>query len=237
MAWFVYSIFVVIRAAVIYKDIAPTMANDADGFFQTPNMLKVNVGLTAVVFMIEVLTYYQPGITDDRKHFITILAATVSVDILDTVDHLDVLIDKEARDLLDDTAENAILGLSCINIMLPFMPLLILSQSHGHKGKRISSAARIIRVILSLFVINISFLVIRLVLWHGYQRAISVFVLKNVMMSFLLGKELYDSIREAMEAAEEDEGDGGMVDASTNTDDWKRSSARAVSQISLTTSV
>ena len=193
VSWAVYSIFLVIKVAWIFKNVAPELKEQ---YAIGPNLIKMATALTTVIFLLEVLLHHHPKQSQERKHYIELLSFVVSLDILDSVDHLEVLFLQESRIHLTFTMENAILTFTCLNLMLPFVPLLELSRTCYGKT-RDSHYVRTAHSMLHLLAVNMPFMIIRLVLWHVLSHSVSVFLIKNIIMIYLDLKAICDNYREA----------------------------------------
>lgn len=204
LAWFVYSAFLAIRVAIIFKDFAFQLKEED---FFGPNTLKINISLAAFVFMLLLLSHHDAEIDSERKHIIAELTGTVIFDVLDSVDVLDVLFNKEAIEDFPVHMDTAIVVIACINLILPTLPLMTLSRTHyGHK--RAPREILMLHKMLLVFFVNLPLLNIRLLLWHLLSKEISVFPIKNLIVIFLVFHDLYEKRREELDREEMMEVDG-----------------------------
>ena len=200
VAWIIYSAVLVAKVVSIYKgDIPPKLEH---GELFSPTMLKVAIGLTAAVFMFVVLIHHHPLQDSVRRNYIELLAYVISLDILDGVDHLDVITDEETLGKVSIHIYNAILAFTCINFIIPAIPLFILSRlRHGRIVQ--SFYMKFTHTIMHILAVNFAFLAIRVILWFSLGVPISVFIVKNLMILFMDGREVYGTCTEVREHKEE----------------------------------
>lgn len=189
VTWLVYSAFVSARVVVIFK----STINDRldDNSFYGPQFLKTGISLTGVVFLLFVAAHHHQKETLAEKSYINSLATGVTFDILDTVDFLDVLFVKETHVILEYPMENAIVSISVLNLLRPTFSFLVIFLKHygASKWSRELSAAN---SLVSIFLVNIPFLVVRMILWHNLKTDMSVFLIKNFILVFIGIHELHE---------------------------------------------
>ncbi|XP_052068353.1 transmembrane protein 121B-like [Mytilus californianus] len=205
-AWFVYSVALVARVAIIFSDFAQFLV-ETDFF--GPNTLKITISLACAVFLLLLMMHHdaQPGTM--RMHRIQEFSGTVVFDILDSVDMLDVLFDPKDRFDLPSGMCMAIISISCINFILPIFPLMTLSNSHfGYKNT--SESLLILHKLLLIFVVNLPFLIMRLLIWHVVQKDVSIFIVKNLLVIIVNFYQLYENeVRKYNRSQSGDETDAG----------------------------
>jgi hypothetical protein len=202
LAWFVYSVFLATRVAIIFKDFAFHLKEED---FFGPNTLKFSIALAAFIFMLLLLCHHDAEVKSDRKHIIAELTGTVVFDVLDSVDALDVLFDGEAIIDFPPHMDTAIIVIACVNLVLPTLPLMTLSRTHyGHKHT--PREIMMLHKMLLVFLVNLPLLIIRFLLWHLLSKEISIFPVKNLIVIFLVFHDLYEKRREELDRED-------MVDA------------------------
>ena len=195
LAWFVYSSLLAVRVAIIFKDFAYDLKEED---FFGPNTLKFNIALAAFVFMLLLLCHHDAEVSSNRKHIIAELTGTVVFDVLDSVDVLDVLFDKEAIVDFPPHMDTAVIVIACVNLVLPTLPLITLSRIHyGHKHT--PRDIMMLHKMLLVFLVNLPLLIIRFLLWHLLSKEISIFPIKNLIVIFLVFHDLYEKRREELD--------------------------------------
>ena len=190
IAWFIYSAFLVAKVVAIYESDIPQKLEHHHPF--SPTTLKIAIGATSVVFMFECLIQHHPLQTIERKTYIDILAYVISVDILDCVDQLDAITEDEHRGNISKPMYDTILAIVCVNFMITFLPMLILSRMR-HDGETIHSyRVKSTYALMHILVVNVTFLIIRLILWNSEDIPISVFIIKNFIILIIDSREFYN---------------------------------------------
>ena len=178
VAWIVYSIFLVVKIIIIFQTIAETLVEED---FFGPNTLKFALALAAVVYLLLLTTHHETEPDCDRKAYIYSITGSVVGDIFDSIEILNVLFISESRIMPTFELHKCILAFSCFNLMLPALPLVVLSKSRFGRGS-LSDKVKVMHKFLYLVAVNIPFLIIRMVLWHVQNVNVSVFLTKNLVM-------------------------------------------------------
>ncbi|XP_069141726.1 transmembrane protein 121B-like [Argopecten irradians] len=190
-AWFVYSVFIGARVFIIYKDIAGTL-NEENVF--GPNTLKVTVSSTSFIFILLLLTHHDAIPGTNRKYKIEELSGTVIIDILDSIDVLNIFFYKSQIDKLPEELVLSILIVASLNFLVPVISLMVLNRLHfGHKDRH--QGLIVLHKLMVVFLVNLPLFIIRMLLWHIHNSDISIFPMKNVVMIFLVFHDLYDRRR------------------------------------------
>ncbi|XP_045174023.2 transmembrane protein 121B-like [Mercenaria mercenaria] len=176
ISWFVYSAVMDIKIAVIFRTFSTDLG---EAFFFGPNTLKTTIALTGIVFL-----SYLPTLNDvqhgHRKDIITTLTSTVVFDILDGVDNLENLFEKDVRDTYPQGLDYAIIAACCINFLLPTVPLFTLAKTKFGLEK-LPVKLEMLHKFAIAYLVNLPLFVTRMITWHGLSQGISIFLLKNIM--------------------------------------------------------
>jgi hypothetical protein len=176
IAWLVYTVIMDIKIIVIFSTFS---TNLDEAFFFGPNTLKTTIALTGIVFIT-----YLPTLNDiqhgHRKDIIITLTSTVVFDILDGVDNLENLFDKDIRDTYPPGLDDAIIAVCCINFLLPTVPLFTLAKTK-FGIKKLPFKLELLHKFAIAYLINLPLFITRMITWHGLSQGISIFLLKNIM--------------------------------------------------------
>ena len=177
LAWIVYAAHLVPQVATLFKRKASLL--DEKRLIFGPNMLKMNLCLTPMLFLFLIYAYHDAKSHSRRKYYLEKMTAAVTLDLFDSVEMLEYLFDK---DKITIELENAILAFSCTNIFLPTFALFELKFNKFHDNGEISPISfKFIYICSFMFFVNVPFLVLRLILWHGHQLDVSVLLAKNAL--------------------------------------------------------
>lgn len=187
ISWFVYSILISIKIGVIFTTISTDL--DEDDFFG-PNTLKTSLALSAIIFVSFLSTQHdcREGM---RKNIVSSLTVTVIFDILDGVDNLENLFDKDVRDSFPPGLADTIIGICCINFILPTIPLFTLAFVKFGLRK-MPKRFEVLHKLLIAYAVNLPMFITRMITWHGLSQGISIFVLKNLIAMGITAFEMLE---------------------------------------------
>ena len=187
IAWLAYvAITLVPEIAVIFKRFADQLG-DARVFGQ--NFLKVALCITPMLFLLLVNSLHDAKRYSKRRIYIDKLSAGVTLDLLDSIDILEILFIDDVELKLPVALENAIIAFACINFFLPTLALLELSAIV--KGEVRSATFQILYSISYIFLVNVPLGVIRIILWTKFNQDVSVFIGKNIIASAIYIFDIY----------------------------------------------
>lgn len=187
IAWLAYvAITLVPEVAVIFKRFADQLG-DAKVFGQ--NILKVALCITPMLFLLLVNSHHDARRYSKRRVYIDKLSAGVTLDLLDSVDILDILFMDDVEINLPLGLENAIIAFACINFFLPTLALYELSATV--KGQVRPAFFQIMYSILYIVLVNVPLGTIRTILWVRYNQDVSVFIGKNIIASAIYMFDIY----------------------------------------------
>ncbi|KAK2165311.1 hypothetical protein LSH36_52g07083 [Paralvinella palmiformis] len=176
IAWGGYSILNAIKVILIFRWIAPILqVDDTLGL----NMIKTVVAVSSIVFITLVLNHHDAEPNSSRETLIRFLMNTVALDILDTVEMLQVLLYKESHIVLSFMLHKVVIGIASINLVLPTVLLVALSKSRFGQDEAWTKRLKAIHKIVEVIFINIPLLILRVILWHVHRQTVSVFLVKN----------------------------------------------------------
>ncbi|XP_078587770.1 transmembrane protein 121B-like [Branchiostoma floridae x Branchiostoma japonicum] len=191
ISWFVYACLYVPRVAIIFKWEIADELTDHDWF--GPNALKTTLALSAPLFLLLLYGHHDAKPHTNRKNYVDRLALGVTFDILDSLELLDILFVQESRVILTFELENAILSFACIVFFLPTVALFELRKSRSD-GEVASVNFGVLYSLLFMLLVNVPFLVIRMLLWNIYNQDVSVFLIKNVMLLIIGFKDIWENV-------------------------------------------
>lgn len=188
IAWALYALQASIRTAILFRYVASQL--EEKNVFG-PNTMRTAMALTAVLFLQLVLAHHDSPRKKCIHDYINDVAGSTALDILDAVAILDVLYDPKSRDNLDPQMHTTIVTLSSINIMLPTIPLFVLSRGHFDE-KRSNVAMYMSYRLLDILFGDFALLTMRMLLWHVKDEYVSVFVIKNIISIGMTLKQVYE---------------------------------------------
>ncbi|XP_055934062.1 transmembrane protein 121B-like [Argiope bruennichi] len=201
--WFFYSSLLTAKVVLLFKlDVAQSL--DADSAFG-PQLLKVIIASSAVVFLLLVETHNHAELHSDHQAYIYYLITSTVFEIFDSVTFLGILFPTQSRIVLTYPLENSVLLLSCINFILPTMTLYKLSLSEFGKKPR-SLGLQLLYKWLHLCLVNIPYFVIRVYLWSLYDHDVTLFLLKNILAVIVTARTAVPEIKLLWHSMQESRG-------------------------------
>lgn len=205
LVWLAYSALLMAKVVVIFRSEIPNKIGMED--FLSPQLLKVTLSATALVFGLLVEGQSTWGTVsqeeEDREAYIRGLVHGTALETLDSVAFLTLLVQSESQLVLPLTLERLILALACINLLLPALALVRLSQADYGRGKLAGHLLPLLYKLAHLWLTNVSFMVVRVYLWAGLSASVSPFLVKNIYHIFAVMREVW------LEAKALIEGGGG----------------------------
>ena len=178
VAWIVYAVVLDIKVGVIFTRFSTHLDED---FFFGPNTCKTTLALAGLIFVTFLNTQHDAARDGNRKALILTLTATVLVDILDGVDVMDSLFEKDVRDTYPPGLDDTMIAVCCINFLLPTVPLLTLSVTRFGLHPLPEKLEMLHKLALA-YMVNLPLFITRMITWHGLSQGISIFLLKNIIV-------------------------------------------------------
>ena len=188
ISWLIYSVLIAIRIGIIFKYIAPSLE---ESMMYGPNMLKTGLSLSSIVFFFLVIAHVEAEPKSIIDQYVTGIIGRVTIDILDSVQFLELLFIHDTHIFLTFNMHNAIVAIGCVNLILPTFKLAILSGWHFGE-KRMDKLLETFSLLFYLLVINVPLLVIRILLWSVHSSDVSVFIIKNILSLCMSIKAIHD---------------------------------------------
>ena len=192
LAWVIYSVVLCSKIIIIFTSFAPRME---EGTIVGPNTLRAMIGMTAIIFFLLLMSHMHKDIHPELRIFIYSIGATVPIDLLDTMDIMELLYDAEEKRMITDDMLNMILFIIVVNLLIPVFPLSVLHIPDIHK-KHIFTQLMIIQKVIQIIIINLLFMTVRLILWQHFGKGFSTFIIKNVLMIGILSYDIFGICKE-----------------------------------------
>ena len=161
--------------------------------FLGPNTLKVILCLTPVLFLFLPNTASGLSESDDYRQLAFRLTIQVTIDLFDTVEMLDIVLDEnENSHGIPKWFGRLMVAVACFSFLLSLLQMAENKLVDG-EVEQWKCLAKFRNVVQMVFV-NLVFMVIRLVIFFKYKKEESIFIAKNGIAIYFSGLELY-SIR------------------------------------------
>ncbi|RUS75311.1 hypothetical protein EGW08_016932 [Elysia chlorotica] len=190
VSWLLLMLSVSVKVSVLVLRGVDRLEGEQNTFWSA-NTLKTAIAVSAVVFLLLLITQHDEELGSHGKAYIDELTGTVVFDIMDTVEIFDTLLVLEERKLLWPSLKEAILAVAVVNLVLPTVPLFTLARTQFGR-KQLQKRLIYLHRLLGVLIVNVPNLAVRMILWHGHSIGISPFTLKNVVLIFLTTYEFYE---------------------------------------------
>lgn len=192
IAWLVYAVVFDVKLVVSAKSFLRVLQFleqcELDEGLLGVNTFVLMLSASSVVFLVLILSHHAP--TREVREVLHSITECVTFDILDGVHFFAILLNvSTSRHLFfQPRLENLIIGLVCVNFVLPSISLAKLSHklAKSEKGAKRHILRLLIEddisVILFFSLINLPYFIIRCILWSWMELEMSVFLVKNAIM-------------------------------------------------------
>ncbi|RDD43805.1 hypothetical protein TrispH2_004727 [Trichoplax sp. H2] len=183
ITWLIYCLNLIPQVILLFVNVTDLLERK---FYFGPRMLKLALSCTPFLFVVFVYAHHNRNESQFRNYYVGYLANEVTLDLFDGVEILENLFVDDEEFTVSLSIKVILLILSSINFLLPAIALYDL-----HMSRRSNQVTfKIIYKICSLIVLNIPFLILRIILWRRYHKDISVLFMKNIIITALNSDEL-----------------------------------------------
>lgn len=183
ITWLIYCLNLIPQVILLFSHVTDQLERK---FYFGPRMLKLTLSCTPFLFVVFVFGHHNRNISQFRNYYVAYLANEVTLDLFDGVEILENLFVDDIEFTVSISIKVVLLVLSSINFLLPAIALYDLHSPRPSK----QITFKVIYKGFSLIILNIPYLIIRLILWHSYHKDISVLLMKNIIITVLNTEEL-----------------------------------------------
>ena len=170
--------------------------------FLGPNTLKVILCLTPVLFLFLPNTASGLSESDDYRQLAFRLTIQVTIDLFDTVEMLDIVLDENKNSHgIPKWGGRLMVAVACFSFLLSLLQMAEnkLVDGEVEQWKRLA----IIRNVVQMVCVNLVFMVIRLVIFFKYKKEESIFIAKNGIAIYFSALEIYSIWRSQRNQADQ----------------------------------
>ena len=213
VTWFLYVVIALIpHIAVTFALCGDEL--DKDNFLG-PNCLKVILCITPLVFLVLVNAASDLGDHEEYRKLATMLSIQITIDLFDGVEMLDIVLDeKEHTYGIPKEFGIAMITVACLSFLLSLVQIAenkLDEDKAGSKDKRTVSPRKnvekklyedkrtvsprepvdLIGNVLQIILVNLPFIVMRLVVFLMYNKDESIFIAKNGIAILFSSMQIY----------------------------------------------
>lgn len=185
IVWLLYTVVLVPVVAIIFTKAVPELSS-SDTF--GPNVLKTILCITPVLLILLLNVTISP----QNRRFIERVSTTAALDLFDSIEMLTIILEqKQFRDgsfELDDSIETAIIVFVCISLFISPFVLFQHKVRFGEVTTR--KKTMLVRTSVQVFLVNLTFLVMRFIVWFHHDYDASIFITKNIISIVISGIEI-----------------------------------------------
>ena len=192
--FFTWGLYLVVFLIPMIATIFAVAGDDLDKTkFLGPNTLKVILCLTPVLFLFLPNTASGLSESDDYRQLAFRLTIQVTIDLFDTVEMLDIVLDEnENSHGIPKWFGRLMVAVACFSFLLSLLQMAENKLVEGEVEQW--KCLAIIRNVVQMVCVNLVFMVIRLVIFFKYKKEESIFIAKNGIAIYFSALEIY-SIR------------------------------------------
>ena len=185
VVWLLYTLVLVPAVAIIFTKAVPELSS-SDTF--GPNVLKTILCITPVLLILLLNVTVSPS----NRRFIERVSASAALDLFDSIEMLAIILEqkqfKEGSFELDSSIKTAIIVFVCISL---FISPFVLFQHKVRFGEvTVRKKTMLVRTSIQIFLVNLTFLVMRFIVWFHYDYDASIFITKNIISIVISGIEI-----------------------------------------------
>lgn len=188
VSWAIYVLILIGKISIIFKAGSITVMFHGHKF--GAGLLEVLIGVSCLIFLLLVETHNWNKMNTNCYTYVMLVYKKTGIEIFDSVEMFSLLMEDTH---ITGTPESVIFLLICVNLVLPVISLHALSLSNfGETGKiHRPMLMAIVHNVLRLSLVDIPFLIARMISWLVYQDDASMFMMKNFFYIILSTRELY----------------------------------------------
>lgn len=186
IVWLLYTVVLVPVVAIIFAKAVPELSS-SDTF--GPNVLKTILCITPVLLILLLNVTISPS----NRRFIERVSTAAALDLFDSIEMLTIILEqKQFRDRsfeLDSSIETAIIVFVCISLFISPFVLFQHKVRFGEVTTR--KKTMLVRTSAQVLLVNLTFLVMRFIVWFHHDYDASVFITKNIISIVISGIEIF----------------------------------------------
>ena len=174
--WYLYVICALIpNIAIIFIVVGDRLDKNK---FLGPNALKMVLCITPLLLLLLLHTADDSDRNDDHRELVSKLSYQMAIDLADVVEMTDIVLEEIEHDHgIPKGFRTAMVVFACLSLLLSTWQLAENKLAGGEVKIRFRTA--VYRNIAEIFVVNVSFMIIRAVVFFKYGKDESIFIFKN----------------------------------------------------------
>lgn len=181
--WFLYIIILIPSVAVIFSSVVNNIStSDKMG----PNTLKTVLCITPVLLILLLNTTIPAG----NRKFVERLSVIGVLDLFDGIEMLEIILMQEHSFDLPQSLEISIIVFVCVSFLLS--PMALYQHKVQPTGEIVTrKKTLLVRTSIQVLFVNMTFLIVRCVVWNNYDYDASIFITKNILSIIISSIEIF----------------------------------------------
>lgn len=197
--WGLYIVALIVNISIVFGIVGDSIDKTK---FLGPNVLKVVLCITPLLLLLLLNTADDSDKTDKHRELVSKLSFLMAIDLFDGIEMIDIVLEEKEHDIgISKGFGTAMIALACLSLLLS--PWQMAENKRLTKdGPKIHFHVALFRNIVQMVCVNLTFLVIRAVVFFEYGKDESIFIAKNsiaIILSILEIRHLRRSWRLAPE--------------------------------------
>lgn len=197
--WVSYVIALIVNIGIIFGSIGDKL--DRKNFLG-PNVLRGVLCVTPPLLLLLLHNADDLDRSDERKDLVSKLSYQMVIDLFDFVDMIDIVLDDKGKmncpfantgnsslNAIPESFGTAMAAVASVSLLMSIWQLF--ENKLSSDKTKIRFGTTVLRHMAGIALVNLPFLIIRLVVWAKYRRDASIFIAKNIISIVLSIMNLY----------------------------------------------
>lgn len=192
--WAFYIVFALLpNVIVIFGFVVDSLDKEK---FLGPNVLKMVLCITPVLLVLLMVTADNEEETDGekevRRELVSKLCTQMAIDLLDTIEVLDIILEETEHNYgIKKGFGTAMIVVACLSFVLSLLQMTEVKFDKERKPEKTRYKTTLLRTAAEMVLVNLTFLIIRLIVFFSYGKDESIFIAKNGLAIVLSAFQIY----------------------------------------------
>ena len=192
--WAFYIVFALLpNVIVIFGFVVDSLDKER---FLGPNVLKMVLCITPALLVLLMFTAdYEEEQNEEkekRRELVSKLCIQMAIDLLDTIEVLDIILEETEHNYgIKKGFGTAMIVVACLSFVLSLLQMTEIKFDKERKPEKTRYKTTLLRTAAEMVLVNLTFLIIRLIVFFSYGKDESIFIAKNGLAIVLSAFQIY----------------------------------------------
>ena len=192
--WAFYIVFALLpNVIVIFGFVVDSLDRER---FLGPNVLKMVLCITPALLVLLMFTAdYEEEQNEEkekRRELVSKLCTQMAIDLLDTIEVLDIILEETEHNYgIKKGFGTAMIVVACLSFVLSLLQMTEVKFDKERKPEKTRYKTTLLRTAAEMVLVNLTFLIIRLIVFFSYGKDESIFIAKNGLAIVLSAFQIY----------------------------------------------